>query len=261
MPHSIHQFARLNFFSLCLSGLVFTSVRADEKVLLNTAIVPVGKLEKDGYSWEQRHAAAMEAKARITPEIVLIGDSITHFWGGEPDGGKTGNRGAKAWAALFGQRRVLNLGFGWDRTQNVLKRIELGELDGIDPKTIVIHIGTNNTAKTVNARDNTPEEIAAGVAAIIDKAKTKCPNAQILLFAIFPRGQNPTDPKRAVLSSINERLAPLGKQPGVTYVDMTAKWLQPDGTISRETMPDFLHPNEKGYSIWAETLAPLLSPP
>jgi lysophospholipase L1-like esterase len=73
-------------------------------------------------------------------------------------------------------------------------------------------------------------------------------------MAIFPRGQNAADPKRAVLADINQRIAPWGTKPRVTFLDLTPQWLQADGTISKEVMPDFLHPNEKGYTIWAEAL-------
>ena len=112
----------------------------------------------------------MAVKATFKPEIVLIGDSITHFWGGQPDGGKQGNRGTESWQALFGDR-ALNLGFGWDRTQNVLKRIELGELDGLDPKAVVIHIGTNNLAATAQFRGSTPEEIAEAISLLVDRVQ------------------------------------------------------------------------------------------
>ncbi len=225
---------------------------------VNTAILPMGKLEKDGYGWEERHAEILKIKGSINPEVVLIGDSITHFWGGQPDGGKMGNRGTETWQGLFGHRRVLNLGFGWDRTQNVLKRIELGELDGLNPKAIVIHIGTNNLAKTVNARDNTPAEIAEAIALIIDRAQAKCPSAQVILMAIFPRGQSASDPKRAILADINQRLALLAGKPRVVFLDLTDKWLQPDGSLSKDLMPDFLHPNQKGYAVWAEALKTVL---
>ena len=226
---------------------------------VNTAVIPMGKLEKDGYGWEERHEAILKIKAEINPEIVLIGDSITHFWGGQPDGGKMGNRGTETWQSLFGSRRVLNLGFGWDRTQNVLKRIELGELDGLNPKAIVIHIGTNNLAGTVNARSSSPEEIVAGIAAIIEQAQAKCASAKIILMAIFPRGKTAADPKRAILADINTRLAAgPGKRAGVTFLDITQKWLEPDGSIAKEIMPDALHPNQKGYAIWAEALKTVL---
>jgi lysophospholipase L1-like esterase len=226
---------------------------------VNTAVIPMGKLEKDGYGWEERHEAIMKIKAEINPEIVLIGDSITHFWGGQPEAAKMGNRGTETWQSLFGNRPVLNLGFGWDRTQNVLKRIELGELDGLKPKAIVIHIGTNNLAGTVNARSSTPEEIVSGIAAIVEQARRKCPEAKVILMAIFPRGKTSADPKRALLKQINDLLASgPAKMAGVTFLDITEKWLEPDGSISKEIMPDALHPNQKGYAVWAEALKPVL---
>ncbi|MCX6857169.1 MAG: SGNH/GDSL hydrolase family protein [Verrucomicrobia bacterium] len=222
---------------------------------INTATMPMGKLEKDGYGWEERHEAVLKIKDELNPEIVLIGDSITHFWGGLPDGGKMGNRGSESWQSLFGKRSVLNLGFGWDRTQNVLKRIALGELDGLKPKAIVIHIGTNNLAGTVNARASTPEEIVAGITGIIEQAQSKCPGAKIILMAIFPRGKTSAEPKRVILASINAQLATgPAKLPGVTFLDITDKWLTADGSISKDIMPDSLHPNQKGYKIWAEAL-------
>jgi lysophospholipase L1-like esterase len=226
----------------------------------NPATAPTGKLENDGYGWEDRHEAVMKIKDALKPEVVLIGDSITHFWGGEPDGGRMGNRGRESWAALFGDRKVLNLGFGWDRTQNVLKRIALGELDGIDPKTIVIHIGTNNLAGTAHYRAGTPAQIAEGIAAVVERAQAKCPNARVILMAIFPRGKGATNPHRTAIAEINQLLAPLAQKPRVTLLDITEKWLAPDGSVSTELMPDTLHPNEKGYRVWADALRPLLGP-
>ena len=225
---------------------------------VNPATVPVGKLENDGYGWEDRHEAVMKIKDALKPEVVLIGDSITHFWGGEPDGTRMGNRGRESWAALFGNRKVLNLGFGWDRTQNVLKRIELGELDGLAPKAVVIHIGTNNLAATPHHRAETNEQIAEGITAVVARAQEKCPQAQVILMAVFPRGKGATNPERERINAINGLLAPLGEKPRITFLDMTEKWLGSDGSVTEELMPGFLHPNEKGYAVWAEALRPVL---
>ena len=228
---------------------------------VNPAIVPVAKLENDVFGWEDRHEAVMKIKDALKPEIVLLGDSITHFWGGEPDGGKMGNRGRESWAALFGERKVLNLGFGWDRTQNVLKRIELGELDGLDPKAIVIHIGTNNLAATAQHRAETPAQIAEGITAVVERAQSKCPHAQVILMAIFPRGPGAVNPYRTSIGEINALLAPLAQKPRITFLDITDKWLAPDGAVSEELMPGRLHPNEKGYVVWADAVRPLLPKP
>ena len=189
---------------------------------------------------------------------MLIGDSITHFWGGEPDGGRLGNRGREAWDGLFEGRRVLNLGFGWDRTQNVLKRIELGELDGLAPKAIVLHIGTNNLAATAQHRAETVEQIAEGITAVVARAQEKCPAAQVILMAVFPRGKGAANPERERISAINRRIAPLGKMPRVTFLDITDVLLDPEDHVDTALMPDALHPNNKGYTMWARMLRPLL---
>lgn len=219
----------------------------------NTAIVATGKLENDFYDWNKRHEAVMAVKDKINPEIVFLGDSITHLWAGEPNEPK-GNRGAEAMKALCGNRAVLNLGFGWDRTQNVLKRIELGEMDGLKPKAVVIHIGTNNLAGTKNARENTPEEIAEAIGLIVDRVREKCPAAKIILMAVFPRGESPANPMRAKIMAINKLIVKNESKPNVVFVDITSKLTNPDGTISKVVMGDFLHPAAEGYAIWADAL-------
>jgi len=238
------------FALILLAGALHAQPAA---VAENNAIVPVGKLEKDMYDWDQRHAAVLAEKDVIKPEIVMIGDSITHFWGGQPNEPK-GNRGAKAWNDLFGERKVLNMGFGWDRTQNVLYRIKDGELDGLSPKLVVIHIGTNNLSTSKNAPTNTPEQVVEAIGAIIGAVKTKCPDAKIVLMGIFPRGEKADNPFRAKIGTINKELAATySNKPGIVYLDLT-----PDGSMSKEIMGDFLHPTEKGYAIWAEALKPQL---
>ena len=110
------------------------------------------------YDWAERHAACVALDEERQPEIVMLGDSITHFWGGEPVGGR--RTGADEWDRFFAGRRVVNLGYGWDRTENVLWRLTHGEFDGVSPKVVVVMIGTNNIDL------NTPDEIAAGITAI-----------------------------------------------------------------------------------------------
>ena len=222
----------------------------------NTAVVPVPKLENDSYDWYARHADVLRVKNAINPEAVLIGDSITHFWGGEPKANHV--NGPKAWQFVFGNYRTLNLGFGWDRTQNVLWRLDHGELDGLHPRVVVLHIGTNNTSGTGNARQNTPVEIADGIREILIRLRSKVPSAQIILMAVFPREEKPDHPRRAQIAAINKLLAELAKTSGVTFLDIGTKLLQPDGTISRQVMSDFCHPTEKGYQVWADALMPLI---
>jgi lysophospholipase L1-like esterase len=224
----------------------------------NTAVIPVPKLENDSYDWYARHAQVLSIRNSVNPEIVLIGDSITHFWGGEPKSNHA--NGPRAWQAAFGKYRTLNLGFGWDRTQNVLWRLDHGEFDGLHPRVVVLHIGTNNTSGTRNARQNTAAEIAEGIREIILRVRSKAPEARIVLMAVFPREKDATAPRRAQIKEINGLLAGLGGTPGITFLDIGPKLLQADGSIARDVMADFCHPTEKGYQVWADALVPLLAP-
>jgi lysophospholipase L1-like esterase/dienelactone hydrolase len=240
-------------------GLITSSLYAEIGTSVNSACQPTGKLEEDFYDWSARHEAVLKLKEVIQPEVVMIGDSITHLWGGEP-AEPNGNKGADSWKSLFGNRPVLNLGFGWDRTQNVLWRIQHGELEGLRPRYAVIHIGTNNLAHTTNARENTPAEIAEGIRSIIEHTKAQCPGVRIILMAVMPRGEKSDDPARLKVAAINTLLPAVATATEATLLDITPQLLEPDGTLSRETMPDFLHPGPKAYALWAEAVRPYLQP-
>lgn len=224
----------------------------------NTAVVPVPKLEECGYDWYGRHAEILKIKEAINPDLVFIGDSITHGWGGQPKA-SFAHAQKNTLDAVFPGHRCLNLGFGWDRTQNVLWRLDHGELDSLHPRAVILHIGTNNTGETSNARRNTPEEIVAGIRQIIIRIRSKTPEARIILMAVFPRGQNAADPFRLQINQINQLLAAeFGNTPGIAVLDIGPKLAQPDGTLSADIMFDFLHLTDKGYQIWADALVPLL---
>ena len=163
--------------------------------------------------------------------------------------------GPLAWKRLFGQRRVLNMGFGWDRTQNVLWRLAHGEFDGLHPRYVVINIGTNNFSSTSHARANTPAEVAKGIRAICTCIRAKAPESRIILMGVFPRGAKPDDPFRAKILELNNLLAEVGKGPGITVLDIGQQFLLPNGELPRKLMSDFCHPTEDGYVIWASALA------
>ena len=238
----------------------------DTNLPSNSAIVPVTKLENDSYDWWVRHADVLSIKDSINPEIVLIGNSITHFWGGDPklkyaDGRPRKPNGSKAWESVFAPYRVLNLGFGWDRTQNVLWRLDHGELDGLHPRKVIIDIGTNNTSQTNNARMNTATEIVEGIRAICMRVRSKLPGAGIILMAVFPREQSPTHPRRILINEINRQLETFAKENKIEFVNIGPKMLAPDGTLPKEIAGDFCHPTEKGYQIWADAIRDLVAAP
>ena len=170
--------------------------------------------------------------------LLFVGDSITDGWRG---------RGKEVFEKTYAKDEPFNIGIGGDRTQHVIWRLEHGEVEGISPKVAVLMIGTNNLG------GNTNEEIVKGVTKVVTTLHEKLPTTKVLLLGIFPRGNMANDPNRARIKNINEELAKLddaGKT--VKYLDIGAKFLTDDGTLTREIMPDFLHPNEKGYQIWAD---------
>ena len=222
--------------------------------LVNTAIMPVPKLEEDSYNWYDRHAEVIAIKDSINPEVLLIGDSITHFWGGLPqlkyaNGDLRKPNGPESWDKLFGPYRVLNIGFGWDRTQNVLWRIDHGEINGIHPRVVIINIGTNNTSQTAHARANTAPEIVEGIMTVYAKVHGKLPHAKIVVMAIFPREQDPNSPRRVLINEINSELKVAAGERKITLVDIGPNMLNADGTFLPGMMLDFTHPNDKGYQV------------
>lgn len=174
--------------------------------------------------------------------VLFLGDSITQGW----------NSAKPVWDASFGRYDPANFGIGGDRTQHVLWRIENGELDGIAPKALVLMIGTNNIGYPA-------EEIVKGDVKIVEQIRKKLPDTRILLLGIFPRGADPADARiaatRAKIKAVNAELAKLDDGKHVRYLDIGEKFLEPDGKLSAEIMPDALHLSQKGYQIWADAIA------
>ena len=230
--------------------LTVATLKAGEPAPPSSLVAVTQGREWPGYEWAKRHAGVCANVRAHKPQIVFIGDSITHFFGGEPH--DRGGNGTEVWQKFYEPRNTANLGYGWDRTENVLWRLGPGEeLAGAEPKVAVIMIGTNNLGL------NQPADIAAGVTAICALIHQKLPATRILLLGIFPRGEKP-DANRQRISEINQILAKLDGHDLVTFLDFGAKFIGPDGIISRSIMPDFLHPNAAGYQIWAEEMEPTL---
>lgn len=202
--------------------------------------------------WMPRHeekvAQAREGKA----ELVMIGDSITNYW--ENTAQKPSDiAGKKVWDAHFSNINTLNLGFGGDRTENVIWRLEHGEIDHINPKLAVLMIGTNNTGM----RMDKPEYIAQGVEKIIDLVQHKLPNTKIVVLAIFPCGELPQDPSRVNNEAASRLIKKVAENKGAEFKDIGSVFLTKDGVLSRDIMTDLLHPNTKGYELWASQLEPI----
>jgi beta-glucosidase len=195
--------------------------------------------------WQNRHESMNQRVKQGNVDLLMIGDSITHGWEG---GGK------EVWKQFYEKRNAVNLGIGGDQTQHVLWRLDHGNIDGIRPKLAVLMIGTNNAGS--NAQ---PAEIAAGVKAIVVKLRKSLPEMKVLILAIFPRGADLKDHLRQVNTQANQLIAKLADRKHVFYLDIGAKFLDEQGNLPRSIMPDLLHPNAKGYLIWAEAIEPSVS--
>jgi lysophospholipase L1-like esterase len=236
---------RLLAFAVALATFLAVTAFAE-----NTAIIPVPRTFPT--NWMSSHEAFVRQAKQGGIDLLFLGDSITAGWLWDKGG-------LNVWNKYYAPRHAAEFGIGYDRTQNVLWRIEHGELDGINPKVIVLLIGTNNAGNEDNGKPrNTTPEIIEGVTTIVKKLRTRLPESKILLLGIFPRGHT-NDPVRLQVREVNARLAKLDDGRMVKFMDIGPKFLGPNGTLSRDIMPDLLHPNEKGYQIWSDAMESTLA--
>lgn len=217
--------------------LAFESVEGK----VHSAVTPVQQTEDWAQEWWViRHHTVNERLKKGNVDLLFIGNSIVHEWE---------NEGKECWEKYYKHRNAVNMGFGGDKTQNVLWRLDHSDFDSISPKLAVVMIGTNNS----NGDDNTAEEIADGIIKICKKLRTELPETKILLMAIFPRDSLPTAQrmKNETASKIASGIAD-GRM--IHYMDINDRFLTDEGRLSEDIMPDFLHPNETGYKIWAEAI-------
>jgi beta-glucosidase len=231
-------FALVLALSLCLVA------RGQDKPVVN-AWTPQ---EKD----RNRHEGFLkdkEAALKKGPvQLVFIGDSITDGWRGGPQ--------KKVFDERWGKLNPYNIGISGDETQHVLWRIEHGELDGLtpNPKLAVMMIGTNNIG---NRNKMSAADTAKGIKTLVKAINEKLPGTKILLLGVFPRGAKADDKFRPMIKEINTEIAKIddgGK--AVKFLDISDKFLDADGNLPKDVMPDALHPNLKGYEIWADAIGP-----
>lgn len=195
--------------------------------------------------WMDRYHDKLEEPGRESARLVFLGNSITQGWESE---------GQEVWEQYYADRDAINLGFSGDRTENVLWRLQKGHVDGLDPELVVLMIGTNNTGH----RQDPPESVDLGIGMILDELKSRLQDTRILLLAIFPRGNERDNEMRRLNRLINERIAGYSDHDRVYFMDINSVFLDDDGRLTEEIMPDYLHPNEQGYRLWAEAMEPMI---
>ena len=190
--------------------------------------------------FKQKLAQAKKQGKKI--DVVLCGDSITHNWDGTAQYKKT-----------FKGHTVLNLGFGGDRTQHTLWIINNRELwKNLDPKLVVLMIGTNNTPRYSN------EATIEGIRLCVESLKKQAPNAKIVLFAIFPRGV-PKNRLRDKIDKINAEIVKFADGKQVVWENINSRLMDSEGKIDKTMRPDLLHPVTAGYVVWADALKKYLA--
>jgi lysophospholipase L1-like esterase len=193
-------------------------------------------------SFMQTHQRLVQRARQGNIDLLFLGDSITQFWDRYPD----------AWKKLTEEYRAANFGVAGDRVENLLWRIENGELQGLSPKVIVLMIGTNNTG--INSAD----QIAAGIQQVVQTLKSKSPNSKIILLSLLPRNREGEEAKSDAIRQINANISRADDGSTVRYLDLASKFASPDGKITRDLMVDGLHPTGKGYELWGDTMEALL---
>jgi lysophospholipase L1-like esterase len=207
------------------------------------ALIPAPQLARNW--WMDWFRQKLKEPGRESAKLVFLGNSIIQGWESE---------GRDIWEQFYSHRAALNLGFSGDSTEHVLWRLHNGHIDGMNPELVVVMIGTNNTGQ----RRDPPEITACAIQLILHELTTRLPDSRILLLAIFPRSLKPDDPTRQLNEEINHLIAGFEDKKTIYYMDINEYFLDERGYLPKEIMPDFLHPNERGYRIWAETMEPMV---
>jgi lysophospholipase L1-like esterase len=207
--------------------------------------------------WIGRHNRFV-ARAMAGPvPLLFLGDSITRGW--LQPAMAPGPGSDPLWRERFGSRGAENFGIDGDHVEHLLWRVRHGELARIEPRVVVLMIGTNNIAL------DPPGAIAEGVAAVVDEIHRRSPRTVIILIGLLPRGgvlghgqpafTDLADPR---VPEVNRLIATLGGRPRVAFVDVGDRVLGPGGRIDRSYQPDLLHLSREGYSILAEAIEPTI---
>lgn len=198
--------------------------------------------EPDTYEWQARHHAILEQVRNHPPKAVILGNSITHYWGGEPVAPHS--NGAETWKKVMHTAGFQNMGCGWDRIENVLWRVYHDELDGYQADKVVLMIGTNNMGFGTN------EELIEGLHFLLSAIRERQPEASIKVIGILPRRN-----AEQWVEHINKGICQMAERNGYAFGNPGTALLDKNGKINESLFNDGLHPNEKGYKLIADEIA------
>ncbi len=197
-------------------------------------------------TWREKHAADVAIAQKGGVAVLFVGDSITEGWEWA-DG--------EHWKKDFAPLGAANFGIGGDTTQNLLWRLENGDVGALKPRVVVLLIGTNNLGR----ENASPADVARGIEAVVTRLRAGFPEAKVILHGIFPCDYSPKAEVRQRVKDVNallSRLDGLGGQ--VVFRDIGSIFLEPDGSILPAVSNDGLHLTPEGYRRWASVLEPLV---
>ena len=197
------------------------------------------------------HQQLLAKRTQGTIDVYFEGNSITRRWGATDYPQFLAN-----WKANFFGWNAADFGWGGDRIENVLWRIDNGELDGVNPKVIVLLAGANNVGQEPGG-DEKVADITRGIKALIDRCRQKAPNATIILTGIFPRSDNLAVVPE--ITRINAHIARFADGQRIRYININDKLADSTGKLLDGMTGDGLHPTIRGYQIWADALKPILT--
>ena len=234
----------ITFCANCTShqSQLFKSVRQKAHKAVTPARITFPEVQ---YWYWKRHDAVNKRLQKGNVDILFVGNSIMHGWE---------ETGKKSWNRYFARYKAVNMGFGWDWTQHTLWRLDHSAFDSISPKLAVVLIGTNNS----NGEDNTAREIADGIIAVCDRLHNCFPKMKILLLGIFPREYKPC-PQRTKVMTASLLASEIADNKHIYYMDLSSLFIDKNNFLKLDLMPDSLHPNEAGYQVWAESMAPKIA--
>jgi lysophospholipase L1-like esterase len=221
------------------------------------AVRPVARTDPNSRT---AHAQLLEKAKKGRIDVYFVGDSITRRWGATDYPAFLAN-----WKENFHGWNAANFGWGADTSNNILWRLQNGELDNVKPKIFVVMGGTNNVGNRVPASGDEAKvaDITESLKAILSLCQEKAPAAAIILMGITPRNDNMA--VMGTINKINANLAQLADGKKIRYVNINDKLADEDGKLRPGMSPDRLHLSVKGYQVWADALKPifmeLLGPP
>lgn len=240
---SLFRVAKISFrlVPCALWLFLWTSAFAENPV---PTIVPAVKDvtdQNDLTKWQDKHDVFARRAAQGGIDILLLGDSITNRWP------------PALWEDYFKPAVAERFGIEGDQVQNLEWRLIHGELDGIRPKVAVMLIGTNNVPRHFSS-----DQIAATIEETAGLIQKRCPGCKVLILGLLPRADQPWNIFRDRIRVINGILARLDNGGSIRFLDLSSKVLEIDGTISTQTMPDFLHPSPATYETLMKEIGPVV---